>query len=265
MRVSLALADQDETVTGFHQLLHHRFAREQCVGDDDESQPETFLDESRKQPLERVLLAVLLVVAVFLDDGLGGDRQNLLHVRMRNHGAQNGMSIPSLPISLNALQAMFATHLGRRVIAGAVHHQRHEIVEFRHSKRVEEAIPPQPPESRAQGSMNVLGIDFVDASSQRRIGGRALDAEQIPQIGDQLLVLMAGRVELKHRWKFEREDRQRAHQAVASRKARGPVAIAGLDSLECLRRERQHLSDDGGFRSFLGHARPPWRSRSAKC
>ena len=216
MRVSLALADQDETVTGFHQLSHRRFGREQCVGDDDESQAETFLDESRKQPLECVLLAVLLGVAVFLDDGLGGDRQNLLHVRMHHHGAWNGMSIPRFPIPLNALQAMIAVHFGGCVIAGAVHHQRHEVVEFRHSKRVEEAIPPQPPESRAQGSMNVLEIDFVDASSQRRIGGRAPDAEQMPQIGDQLLVSMAGRVELKHRWIFEREDRQRAHQAVAS-------------------------------------------------
>ena len=165
---------------------------------------------------EEAILHIDSYVVEFYNAKLSGDRQNLLHVRMRHHGAQNGMSIPRFPIPLNALQAVFASHLGRRVIAGAGHHQRHEIVEFRHSKRVEEEIPPQPPESRAQGSMNMLGIDFVDASSQRRIGGRALDAEQIPQIGDLLRVSMAGRVELKHRWIFEREDRQRAHQAVTS-------------------------------------------------
>ena len=129
--MALVLAGQDEFVTGFHQLFHGWFGREQRVGDEDPSLAATLGADSQQQPLESALLAVLVGVAIFLDDRLYGDEQDLLHVRMRRHCAQNSMSIPSFAIALNALQAIVAMHLGGRVKADAVQHHRQEIVEIR--------------------------------------------------------------------------------------------------------------------------------------
>ena len=83
-----------------------------------------FVSNLLQQTLACVAFAVVLVVAVLLDDRLRRERNDLLVIGMNHGGSQHLMLIGDLVgLAVRFLQAGIAMHSFRRVVSRAIHRQ----------------------------------------------------------------------------------------------------------------------------------------------
>ena len=146
----------------------------QGVFDDDHRQMGMLLAEPVQPAAGGIPLAVILGLAVLLDDRLGCQRDDFLEVGMDQGGAQQLMGIGDAAAAMVLLQARGAMDLGGGEIVGAVERQQVMAVEI--DEAFQHLAALQATEDVAEDGPQVRGIDGIEDGPHLGVGGDAVDA-----------------------------------------------------------------------------------------
>src|SRR5947209_7325999 len=99
------------------------------------------LAKRREKPLGRMALAVVLGVAVLLEDRLGHQRDDFAEVRMHQHSSQQLMVVRDGAIAMPPFQTVRAMDLLRREIPRTIEGE--QVVAIEEGQRLESFAPLQ--------------------------------------------------------------------------------------------------------------------------
>ena len=180
------------------------------VFDDDHRQMGMLLAKLFEPAAGGVPLAVVLGLAVLLDDRLGCQRDDFLEVGMDQGGPQQLMGIGDAAVAMVLLQARGAMDLGGGEIGRAV--QRHQVMAVQIGEAFEHLAALQATENLAERGPQVCGIDRIENGPHLGVGGDAVDAIDGAEV---VVGVAAAVVEGQQGRVFEREHREGRHQGIA--------------------------------------------------
>ena len=193
--------------------------------------------QARQQARRGLRLAVLLAVAVAVDDRLHVERQGAFFVDAHRRREQGLMAVVHHLVD-QATQAIAAIYLGRLEMLGRVERDRNatavDIERLQHS-----ALLGRMPDRRKRRP-HFVRIHLVQSPTHGRVRRRiAFQSEQPAQIAP-AAVLLARLLELKHRTVAKVEHRQTRDQTVGQRMSRPLARPRLLDLVKKPPNDRDH-------------------------
>ena len=157
-----------------------------------------------------ISLAVILGLAILLDDRLGRQRDDFLEVGMDQSGSQQLMVIGDAAAAMVLHQTRGAMDLGGGEITGAV--QRQQVMAVEIGEALEHLAALQATEDRAKAGSQIRGIKGIEDVPHLGVRGNTVD----PIDGAEVVIgIAAAVVEGEQGCVFEGEHREGRHQGVA--------------------------------------------------
>jgi hypothetical protein len=189
---------------GVAQVIEVRRVGAEGVLDDDHGQVGMLAAEAPEPAAGGVAFAVVLGVAVLVDDRLGRQRDDFLEIGMNQGGFQQLMGIGDAAASMVLLQTRRTVDLGGRIIGRSV-----EIDEG-----LQDLAALQAAEDITEQGPQMVRIDRVQKGPHLRVGGDVVDAvdgvKVVVGIATTLVEGQEGRI-------LEREHGDGGHPGVAER------------------------------------------------
>ena len=179
------------------------------VFDDDDRQVGMLLAKPFQPAAGGIPLAVVLGLAVLLDDRLGCQRDDFLEVGMDQGGPQQLMGIGDAAVAMVLFQTGGTMDIGGGEIGGAV--QRQQVMVVQIDEAFEHLAALQAPEDLAERGPQVRRIDRIQDVPHLRVAGDAVDPIEGAEV---VLGVVAAVVEGQQGRVFEREHGKGRHQGI---------------------------------------------------